>query len=470
MANEFVVRNLLQILSVAAGATETQALLLSSNGNVVTKNYTDLGYVSGYSGYSGVSGTSGASGTSGKSGRSGYPAANSLKYEYEGLVTAPASGKFGLDSATFGSVNKIYISRYSVTTSDALTWLDTALDYVNQNPNRLVIKITKQGDNSIYGVYLVEYASDSDTYFTFNVTTVLAANSTASATTVYAISWMRLGENGKYGGNVMNYYHNVPWNANSTTISLTNNSSAIAPFILPKAAAFDFVRLEGIYTNTGSTTLATTANQNLSFSGATTWYVGIYTRNDGVSSAGVGELELVASASNYVGFAHSLSANAANGSYWTLSRSYYYPANGSTWLYNPDPISASNTNISLGTASMTGFTGTKFIDIKLRTTLPEGNYWIMVGRQQGTSTNATNATGLSRMYVSDNACMIGISQLNMLPGLMDAAYTATLPMFLGLGRYAPGITSMPGQITMSSVYSSTNNNMVSFQLIKNTVQ
>lgn len=468
MANEFVVRSYMQVLSVAAGATEDRALVLSSNGNVATRNITDFGSFSGYSGYSGVSGYSGASGASGTSGRSGYPAANSFRWSYEGLVTSPASNNFGLDNAAFGGVNMVYVNITSLVGNDMSSWIDTAMNHANFNPGKLVLKITKQGDNSIYGVYLVEYVTDVDTVYVFRVDQVLAANSSASVGAEYSISWMRLGEDGKYGGGVMNYYCNVPWNANSVTILLSNGTSVVEPFILPKAAAFDFVRLMGLYTQTGSTTLATSANQNLLGQHGTTWYVGIYTRGDGLSTAGLGQLNLVVSSSNYVAASHSLSANAAVGSYWTLSRSYYYPANGSTWLYNPAPISASYTNISLGSASLTAFTGTQFIDVQMRTTLPEGNYWMVVGRQQGTTTNATNATGLSRLYVSDNACVYGLSQNSSLPGLMGQIAALNYPMFIGQGIYLAVTTNLPSAIAMTNIFASGGNNVVSFQMIKNT--
>lgn len=146
MANEFVVRKGLTILTVPTGTTETDILLKDANGNVVTRTLASLGGVSGYSGKSGYSGISGDRGNTGASGYSGIYG----KSGYSGLTGA--SGYSGAPSDPFWAYDApgtyLYPNPANVAADSDIIILDgrllthgtTAadLDYTSIYKNRIV--------------------------------------------------------------------------------------------------------------------------------------------------------------------------------------------------------------------------------------------------------------------------------------------------------------------------------------------
>ena len=76
MSNEFIARKGLIVQSLTTGTTETEILVVDSDGLVKTRTNIALGGSSGSAGSSGISGSSGTSGTRGSSGSSGTSGAN----------------------------------------------------------------------------------------------------------------------------------------------------------------------------------------------------------------------------------------------------------------------------------------------------------------------------------------------------------------------------------------------------------
>lgn len=459
--NLFVVRNPLRILSAdSAGTAVTDALVIGTD-MLVQKIATSA---LGLSGYSGKSGYSGQTGTAGKSGYSGETrdGTRSSRWMYVASDTTPADQYFSMNTSTFSSVSTIYVNKTSSlnTGSGVLENLDT---WINANPNKLLLQITDTSSDKAYGLYSISSASYSSPYITFNVGSVICSSGSADYEDKdYVISFIMEGSSGASGVAptvaTVKYFQNIPWFNNTTTLSVAESTSAVAPFYLPANASFDYIRVMATAAG-ASTALATTANVNLSAQFASSWYAVIYSRDSANS------LQSVASASALFRTTHSLSAN-ANGSQWTLRRSYEFPVTGGASTLTFAAASVSSASYSLASASITAFTGVKFIDIPLASSLSEGNYWIAVGRASGSSTNATNATGLTRLYAT--ASLHGIVQLASTPSVMGSATDPTVNRMLGQGIYTTNTLGGISAIALSKISASTGNNMLSFQLIKNT--
>lgn len=457
--NLFVVRNPLRILSAdSAGTAVTDALVIGTD-MLVQKIATSA---LGLSGYSGKSGYSGQTGTAGKSGYSGETrdGTRSSRWMYVASDATPADQYFSMNTSTFSSVSTIYVNKTSSlnTGSGVLENLDT---WINANPNKLLLQITDTSSDKSYGLYSISSASVSSPYITFNVGSVICSSGSADYEGKdYVISFIMEGSSGASGVAptvaTVKYYQNIPWFNNTTTISIGRSTSVIAPFFLPANATFEYIRFMGRFAGR-STTLRTTANANISAQYASSWYAVIYSRDS------LDSLQPVVTASAKFHTVHSLSAN-ANGSQWTIRRSYSFPVNGGTSSVTQSQAT-SITNFSLSSASITMFTGTKFIDIPVASSLSEGNYWIMVGMVTGSSTNATNATGLTRLYATGS--LYGVSQLNITPSVMGSATYSSINMMKGQGRYTTNSTGIVTAIQLANISASTSNNLLSFQLVIN---
>lgn len=459
--NLFVVRNPLRILSAdSAGTAVTDALVIGTD-MLVQKIATSALGLSGYSGKSGYSGQTGTAGESGYSGET-RDGTRSSRWMYVASDTTPADQYFSMNTSTFSSVSTIYVNKTSSLNTGSGV-LENLYTWINANPNKLLLQITDTSSDKPYGLYSISSASVSSPYITFNVGSVICSSGSADYEgNDYVISFIMEGSSGASGVAptvaTVKYFQNIPWFNDTTTLSVAESTSAVAPFYLPANASFDYIRVMATAAG-ASTALATTANVNLSAQFASSWYAVIYSRDSANS------LQSVASASALFRTTHSLSAN-VKGSLWTLSRSYEFPVTGGASTLTFAAASVSSASYSLASASITAFTGVKFIDIPLASSLSEGNYWIAVGRASGSSTNATNATGLTRLYAT--ASLYGISQLASTPSVMGSATDPTVNRMLGQGIYTTNTLGGISAIALSQISASTDNNMLSFQLIKNT--
>lgn len=459
MANNFVVRKPIRILSAdAGGAADTKALAVDAGGVVYA--VTALG-ISGYSGYSGKTGATGATGASGASGRI-VDGTHSSRWEYATGTTTPSSGQFSMNNDAFSSATYIYVNETPIIDTGGKWFTPGLVSWINANPSKMLMQITNAAAEVKHGVYPIKAASSLGNVFMFQADGPISSSGSMDNGKDGVISFIMEGSSGASGvaptAGTVRYFQNIPWFNNSVTLGVSQSTSAVAPFFLPADCHLNYVRLMGTFVAM-STTLATTANVNISAQYASSWYAMIYSRDAN------NILQTVQTASTLFRTTHSLSAN-AYGSRYTIRRSYAYPQSGSSGSASYS-LAVSNTNYSLNANSLTLFTGVQFIDIPLNATLTEGNYWIAVGQATGMLTNATNATGLSRLYGTYS--MYGVSQLASTPSVMGAASNPAINMMLGQGYFTTDSTGTIAQMPLVNISASTNNNLLSFQLIRNSV-
>jgi hypothetical protein len=459
MANNFVVRKPLRILSADVGGTaDTKALAVDAGGVVYA--VTALG-ISGYSGYSGATGATGATGASGASGRI-VDGTHSSRWEYATGTTNPSGGKFSMNNDAFSSATYIYVNAAPIIDTGGGWFTAGLVSWINANPSKMLMQITNTASEERHGVYPIKGASLSGGVFTFRADGPISSSGSMDDRKDGVISFIMEGSSGASGAaptvGTVRYFQNIPWFNNSVTLGVSQSTSAVAPFFLPAECHLNYIRLMGTF-RAGSTTLATTANANISAQYASSWYAMIYSRDAN------NILRTVETASTLFRTTHSISAN-ANGSQYTVRRSYAYPQSGGNGSASYS-LATSYTNYSLNSNSLTLFTGVQFIDIPLFATLTEGNYWIAVGQATGMVTNATNATGLSRLYGTYS--MYGVSQLASTPSVMGGASSPVINMMLGQGYFTTNSTGTILQMPLVNISASTNNNLLSFQLIRNSV-
>jgi hypothetical protein len=152
----------------------------------------------GGTGGTGGTGATGQTGQTGMTGQSGYTGTHgssssvwSKKIQANGYT--PASGEWQADSATFSSITYIEIHRNNIDTVDMWAWLSTWISPYG------IVKIEKEGDASIFGIFEVTLiAAGGTTYMTYNVT-FLAGNGVIADSVRTVISYVSRGNVGKTG-------------------------------------------------------------------------------------------------------------------------------------------------------------------------------------------------------------------------------------------------------------------------------
>lgn len=466
MANEFVIRKGLRILSVDS-VSQSRMLMRDASNNVVYRNISDMQGASGYSGKSGYSGTSGNSGYSGVEGASGSHSSNSLRWMY-GTNDPPNSTYFNLDNSAFASVSRINIHETCLDSS-AVAWLTEAYNSASGTSGSLILKIFVEkgtqgtGDDGKHGIYLISSVGYSSGVYTFNVSSVISSSGSVAVKDVCVISFVTHGQSGASGAKpTMDYYSNINWFANSTTVGVMSNTSACAPFTLPAKISMDYVRLLASQINGANTTLASsTSNYAGSCIVQSTLYAVIYSREIGAAH----EFRSVASGSAQIAYnvyAYCLVANSTASMNYIVS----YPITGGTSSYSIGyTTNKTVAGVPFYTSVFSNFSGTRFFDIPLAATLPEGDYWMMIGRVSTLLTTNAWATALSSVRMSAN--YYGISQTNISPSMMGSNTVGSVQLMLGLGSLTTNSTGTSASISVSKVSRSSNNNMMFFQLLSN---
>jgi hypothetical protein len=467
MANEFVIRKGMRLLS-ASTATASNMLLSNNSGNVVSRAISDMMGASGYSGASGYRGASGYSGASGYIGASGSHLSNSLRWNYRTHST-PGPTQMSMDNDTFSAATRIDLHQTCLDSS-AINWCASAYNSVNGTNQSLIIKIfaekgTDDGeDDSNHGIYLISGASYSSGVYTFNVQSVISSSGVAKNVNM-VVSFVTHGQSGASGAKpTMDYYSNINWLANSTTMKVMSNTSEVMPFSMPAGISMNYVRLLASQINGANTTIASSSGIAALFGQSclvgSTVYAVIYSR----SWIGAHQLASVASGSAsilYNMYMYLYSNNNTASAQIRVS----YPVTGGTSSYSTQYTANRRAGAIFYTSYLSNFSGTRFFDIPLNATLSEGDYWMAIGRVSSVSTTSAAASPASRVAMSAN--FYGISQRNITPTLYGAASNGSVNLMYGLGSYTTNVTGTTGTIAMSKISRSSNNNMMFFQLVSN---
>lgn len=261
-------------------------------------------------------------------------------------------------------------------------------------------------------------------------------------------------------GATASYYANVPdpWN-NTQSLTVAQSTSHVAPFMVPYDVSADFIRFPVSIAATNTTTIGTTngATGNVQIL-STVRYV-IYKQNSGANSQ---SMSSVVSGSVGITQQWSISANATAGSAWTLSQSITHPVGTSSNSQFTTGVTTSVTNYSLGSLSLTRFTGFQGIDVPFNNSLSAGNYWINYGISSNTAlTVSAGMSGMTNMRVSVSNIARSMSSHWALMGQATVASEMPLPSMGSFSTAGGGTTSA---FARSNVSSSNSHPMILFQL------
>jgi hypothetical protein len=280
--------------------------------------------------------------------------------------------------------------------------------------------------------------------------TALTFGANTSGITIGYPAWLTTAGGGGTQATLSYFVHPdqaVPNNA-WTTITTSISNFYVDPFILPCAASFSYLRMGASIQNSWAQ-YATSANQT-SYSASiwTTFLIGIYTMNTGLSS---NSLSQYASTSAGMTMVWSL---AETGSQYTASLSVTYPvSSGTNSTSQQSAFSSGSINLSASIGPLAFFPnagGGAFMDIPFATSFSAGNYWMMIGMNTTKSTQGNSLMGNARLQIS----YAGLAQLSRERLLFDAG-GALLPMQLGIGSCAFSLTQLPSGQNMASIFCET---------------
>ncbi|GEM_PF-1696107 len=275
---------------------------------------------------------------------------------------------------------------------------------------------------------------------------------------------IRISIGGGGGGDATGSYYANPQNIYSSTMAgFGQSTSTIMPFFLPYNISLGYLRFIAPMTATASTTVGTTAARTITAGISSSWNAVIYKQNVGANS-----MSLTNYASGQGVYQTQFSLQAGNtGSLWTQTWWLTYPRG--TSIVNENTNRATTlTNFNWITASMTQYTGTKYIDIPMNTSLAAGNYWIMIGSSSnsGASLSGTNFT---QDRVSNNgsiyAAFQSISVFSSL-GQMGISSATSNQMSLGFGSFSlGGAAGTTAALAFSNISLGASHNIPYWQMI-----
>lgn len=246
--------------------------------------------------------------------------------------------------------------------------------------------------------------------------------------------------------------------AQTQTLSVQGSTSYIQPFVLEIDLSASYIRFLHSFAVTNTTSIATTANATGSCSIFSTLWAMLYTQGAGASSL---SLKSVASASAGMTQVWSLSAN-ANGSQWTLSQSITHPITGGTSQFTTG-VTTSLSNYSLGSLSLTAFTGLQHIDIPFASSLGRSNYWLMYGASSTVSTGGSGAN-FTQLRISNS--QVVISQINSAVPLMGQTTHGSVQLQPGVGSVSTNAIGTTASLGFSNISSSASHPLMPFEFIR----
>lgn len=259
-----------------------------------------------------------------------------------------------------------------------------------------------------------------------------------------------------------NYYVNMPNMVSATTyIGGSLGTSAVWPFVVPYMLTANMIRMIHTMSSQGaSTSFATSANTTVSYNETQTHQYAIYSRGSGASASA---LQFITSTSHTVTGVWRLQAGATGSQYTVSVRQAFPMSTGTTGITND--YSLTSAQAAVHTSFLANLLGNRVVDIPFAFSLSDGQYFMVAGLTQSTSTNAAAAAVGVRGIITRVTMGINQTILGSL-GWIGSASNATVPMTHGLGAFTSNAT-MPAAIPFSAISSQTGM-LAYFQIINNT--
>lgn len=257
----------------------------------------------------------------------------------------------------------------------------------------------------------------------------------------------------------VSYFANVPILNNTTTLTMGQSTSIIAPLIVPEDLTFNYIRLlQSGAVLAASTTAATTGNATFSCGYTKSHNFVIYSRGAGASS---GSLQFYFSTQVVENFSNNI-ACAANSTQFSYSNRYTFPHSTGVVGFTQD-YSSSAVSINQNSASATAFSAWKQVDYPMATTLSGGNWWIMYGQSSSTATQSAGTTIGLRNLLTYN--LLAVSQNTLQIGTLGAATTNLIGMQLGLGSFTTAGGGTTNSLAFTNITTTAVHNVPYMQLM-----
>lgn len=256
------------------------------------------------------------------------------------------------------------------------------------------------------------------------------------------------------------YFENIDMlDPGSATLSAGISVLQVVPFVLHDAMSIGFLRLPVSMSYVSTEASGTTANSTWTVNVSYTDAAMILVQNSGNSSL---SLKSLTSGSATWVFQNQIQAG-AQGSRYTVTQNVTYPVSGTTSNYTTS-YPQSSANIQISSASMTLFTGPRWLDIPMPISLSGSNYWLALGRSTNSATQAGNAAlgGASAGF-----SYIGVSQNNLSIGFPGAVTNSSIQLQPGLGSWSTNSAVMTtASIQLASISAMSSGAKPYFQFIR----
>ena len=263
-----------------------------------------------------------------------------------------------------------------------------------------------------------------------------------------------------YAPTPVSYFANIPIMNNTTTLTVGQSVSHIAPLIVVEDLSFNVIRMiQSGNILAASTTAATTGNATFSCGYTKTHNFVFYSRGVGANSL---SLQSYFSTSASEAYSNNI-ACAANSTQFSYTNRYTFPHSTGTIGFTQD-YSSSAASININSASATAFTGFKQIEFQCATTLSGGMWYLAYGQSSSTATQSAGTTIGLRNAVTCN--ILGVSQNTLQIGTWGAATTNTIGMQLGIGSFSTGgAAGTTNSIGFTAITTTSANNLPYYQLL-----
>jgi len=286
----------------------------------------------------------------------------------------------------------------------------------------------------------------------------IAISTTGSTISIYAATAYLT--TAALSSNAMSYFENMPiLDAASTTLSASGSVLQVVPFVLPHNISIGFLRVPVSMSYVSTEVSGTTANSTWTVNRSYTFAGAIFTQLAGASSLSLGYL--TSSQATWV-FQNQIQAG-NTGSRYTVTQNVSYPISGTTSNYTTS-YPQSSANVQISSASLTLFTGARWLDIPMGVSLSAGNYWLALGQSTNSATQAGNAAlgGASAGF-----SFIGVSQNNLSIGFPGAVTNSSIQLQPGLGSWSTNAAVMSSSsLQLASISAMASGPKPYFQLIR----
>jgi hypothetical protein len=318
-------------------------------------------------------------------------------------------------------------------------------------------------NGSIVGTVKTDYlttAAQSDHSHgnpTLNLTNI--SGTTASASNGLTLSLSAAAPGGGAAA-TLSYFQNIENAYSTVTTALVGSTSHIQPLHLMANYSLSYLRIPVSFSVPSTTWTGSAAATSFSASILSSVYVVIYSLGTGANSY---RLQSVASGS--VGFSQQYSVGQNTSSTntsrtFSISQVYTFPGtNGITTSYSTSTTGAGIT-ISFVTGHLTLMTGLKYVNVPFVTSLSMGDYWICLGYNSTTSTQAVAALTGGRVTVSN--CVV--SQANATVGFLGSTALNSIPFnAIGHGSFTTNAIGTTASLNLSNITSAASHGILLVQ-------